>query len=93
MKRLFITTLLTAAFMSTTALAQETQPLGGDTWTEIGAYGFMSNISGDATIRNVTTDVDVPFSDLLENLDFGAMAFIEHRRGKWSLIGDLFYAE
>ena len=27
MKRLLITTLLTAAFMSTTALAQETQPL------------------------------------------------------------------
>jgi len=93
MERLFITALLTAAFMSTTALAQETQPLEGDTWTEIGAYGFMSDISGDATISNVTTDVDVPFKDLLENLDFGAMAFIEHRRGKWSLIGDLFYVK
>ena len=92
MKRLFITALLTAVFMSTAALAQESQPLGGDTWTEIGAYGFMSHISGDATFRNVTTDVDVPFRDLLENLDFGAMAFIEHRRRKWSFIGDLFYA-
>ena len=91
MKRLFKTALLTAAFTSTAALAQETQSLGGDTWTEIGAYGFMSHISGDTTFRNVTTDVDVPFSDLLENLDFGAMAFVEHRRGKWSLIGDLFY--
>ena len=64
-----------------------------DTWTEIGAYGFMSDISGDVTISNVTTDVDVPFKDLLDNLDFGAMAFIEHRRGKWSLIGGLFYAD
>ncbi len=92
MKRLFITALLTATLMSATALAQETQPQGGDTWTEIGAYGFVSHISGDTTFRNVTTDVDVPFKDLLENLDLGAMAFIEHRRGKWSVIGDLFYA-
>jgi hypothetical protein len=64
-----------------------------DSWTEIGAYGFASDISGDATIGNVNSEVDVPFSDLLEDLDLGLMVFAEHRRGNWSFIGDVFYAE
>jgi hypothetical protein len=76
---------LIAVFGSRSAHAEES-------WTEIGAYGFASDINGDTTIRNVTSDVDVPFSDLLESLDMGFMAFAEHRRGKWSLIGDVFYA-
>lgn len=63
-----------------------------DSWTEIGAYGFMSNISGDTKVSNVTVPVDVSFSDLLENLDIGFMGFAEHHRGKWSFIVDLFYA-
>ncbi len=49
MERLFITALLTAAFMSTSALAEESQPLGGDTWTEIGAYNIRSrDLAGTA---------------------------------------------
>lgn len=84
--------IVTALAFPTVALAQETQPLGGDTWTEIGGYGLMSAISGDTKIKNVTSDVDVSFKDILENLDFGFMGFAEHRRGKWSFIGDVFYS-
>jgi opacity protein-like surface antigen len=39
----------------------------------------------------VTTDVDVSFSDILENLDIGGMGFVEHGRGKWSFIVDAVY--
>lgn len=63
-----------------------------DSWTEIGVYGFISDISGDTKVSNVTAPVDVSFSDLLKNLDMGFMGFAEHRRGKWSFIGDLIYA-
>lgn len=59
--------------------------------TEIGLYGFASSITGDATIRNVESDLDISPKDILENLDVGAMGFIEHRRNKWSFIGDMAY--
>lgn len=62
--------------------------LAEDSWTEVGGYVFASRITGDSQIRDVTTDVDVSFKDILENLDIGAMGFIEHRHGKWSFIGD-----
>ncbi len=62
-----------------------------DRWTEVGGYIFASSIKGDAQIGNVEADVDVTFGDILDHLDFGAMGFIEHRRGKWSFIGDVGY--
>ena len=64
-----------------------------DSWTDIGVYGFISDIDGEIRTGNVTSDVDVPFKDILENLDMGFMAFAEHRREKWSFIGDVFYAD
>lgn len=60
-----------------------------DNWTEVGGYVFASRIQGDTKFRNVTSEVDVSFGDILDNLDIGAMGFIEHRRGKWSFIGDV----
>jgi len=62
-----------------------------ESWTEVGFYGMMAAIKGDTQVGNVTADVDVPFSDILENLDIGFMGFIEHRNEKWSFIGDVVY--
>ena len=70
--------------MFTPAHAQEN-------WTEVGLYGFMTQIKGDATIGNVTTDVDASFSDILDNLDIGGMGTFQHRRGKWSFFVDVAY--
>lgn len=76
------------------AAAQDLKSLkSGKSWTEIGAYGFMTDVSGDVKSSNVTAPVDVSFSDILENLEMGFMGFAEHRNGKWSLIGDVFYAD
>ena len=84
MKKLFLLITLIGWVMLTPALAQEK-------WTEVGIYGFMMGIEGDATLGNVTSDVDVSFSDILDNLDFTFMGFVEHRRRKWSFIGDAAY--
>jgi hypothetical protein len=62
-----------------------------ETWTDLGIYLFAIEIEGDGQIRNVTADVDVGFDDIVDNLDFGYMAYIEHRRGKWSFLGDIAY--
>lgn len=64
-----------------------------DSSTQVGIYVFGSDISGKTKIGNITSDVDVSFNDVLENLDMGLMAFIDHRRGKWSFIADVFYAD
>ena len=84
MKKFYLLPLLLCCVMLTPAHAQEK-------WTEVGIYAHMVGIEGDATVGNVTTDVDVSFSDILDNLDFGFMGFVEHRRGKWSFIGDVAY--
>jgi len=85
MKKLLIIVLLS---FSQTAIVY-----ADDTWTDVGVYAFMTDVDGDVEIGNVTSDVDVPFKDILENLDFGFMGYVEHRRGKWSFIGDIFYAD
>ena len=84
MKKFYLLPLLLCCVMLTPAHAQEN-------WTEVGIHVHMLGIEGDATVGNVTTDVDVSFSDILDNLDFGFMGFVEHRRGKWSFIGDVAY--
>ena len=61
--------------------------------TEIAIYGVAVDIKGKAQVGNVETDLDVPFSDIVDNLDFGAMLAIEHRRGNWSLLGDILYMD
>jgi hypothetical protein len=71
-----------------------TNPVSADdSSTQVGIYVFGSDISGKTKIGNITSDVDVSFNDVLENLDMGLMAFIDHRRGKWSFIADVFYAD
>jgi hypothetical protein len=62
-----------------------------ETWTDVGIYMFALDIEGDAQIRNVSADVDVGFNDILDNLEFGFMGYLEHRRDKWSFIGDIAY--
>jgi len=62
-----------------------------DTWTQIGIYGFFVGIEGDARLNQVNADVDISFDDIWDNLDIGGMGYVEHRRGKWSFIGDVAY--
>lgn len=65
--------------------------LAEDSWTDIGVYLFAAELDGDSTLSGVTSDVDVSFDEILENLDLGYMAYIEHRRGRWSYFGDIAY--
>ena len=62
-----------------------------DPWTDLGIYLFMADLDGESRLGNVTSDIDVPFDDILENLDFGYMGYLEHRRDRWSFIGDIAY--
>jgi hypothetical protein len=82
LKRFFVVAL--SLLMSAPALAEETS-------TNLGIYLFAIAVEGDARVRNVNTEVDLGFDDIVENFDMGYMGYIEHRRGPWSFIGDLAY--
>lgn len=56
-------------------------------------YGWTQGLSGDVGILNRTVPVDVDFSDILSNLDIGAMGAVEVSRDRWSFIADMTYAE
>lgn len=68
--------------------AQSTKPT-----TEIGLYGFFSSIEGTSGFGDVSTDFDVPFDKILDNLDAGFMAFVHYQNNEWSFIADYFHVE
>jgi hypothetical protein len=55
-----------------------------------------ASLNGTSTIRGRTADVDVTFVDMVEHSQipkdlFGAMTYLEARRGQWSFFSDLVY--
>jgi hypothetical protein len=79
------TTLVLA--MQTTAAAQAVvEGSESDAWQfEITPYVLGAGLNGTVGIGSVTANVDMSFSDLLENLDAGFMALFEARKGRWTL--------
>lgn len=58
----------------------------------VAPYGWMTGISGETGVRDLSADVDVPFSTLLSHLRFAAMAAFEGEYGPWLGVADLVYA-
>lgn len=54
-------------------------------------YGIGASIDGRAGVGNVTADVDVGFDDILDSLEFGAMAAYRADRGDWAVIADFIF--
>ncbi len=48
----------------------------------------MAGIDGDVTVKGVKSDVDLTFSDIWENLDFGGEVHVEAWRGRWGIFLD-----
>ncbi len=51
-------------------------------------YFWMAGIDGDATVKGVESDVDLTFSDISENLDFGGQFHLEAWKGGWGIFLD-----
>lgn len=52
---------------------------------------WMAGIDGDANIGSVEADIDVGFSDILDDLRFGALVHIEAHQPTYGLFGDIVY--
>lgn len=66
-----------------------------DTWTfSVMPYLWAAGNSGQtAQFGLPRVDFDLPFRDVLDHLDFAAMAMAEARHGDFSLFGDLVYLD
>jgi hypothetical protein len=73
--------------VSAPVIAVETT--SSDQW-RFGAQVYLWGASISGTTAS-GADIDVPFSAIIDNLDFGAMVLLGARKDKWSLIGDFIY--
>jgi hypothetical protein len=63
-----------------------------DAWRHtVALYGIAASIDGTAGVGPVEADVDVSFSDILDNLEMGAMASYRGEKGRWAVVGDLIW--
>ena len=51
-------------------------------------YIWMAGIEGDVKINRQKADVDIYFSDILDNLDFGGMIHLEAKKGRFGFYLD-----
>jgi hypothetical protein len=56
-------------------------------------YGWLTRLDGEMAVAGNTVDVDVPFSDIFDQLKFTFMGLVEVGKGRWSFMSDLFYAK
>lgn len=74
---------------SLTPLSQAADDSG---WTfKSSMYLFAAGMSGDVTAKGIKADVDVGFSDVMDNLEFGAMGSFSVARNGWTLNTDIIY--
>ncbi len=63
----------------------------GNKWKFTGdIYLFAAGIGGESSSGG---DIDVPFSDILKDLEMAFMGGLQARKGKWSLGADVIYME
>ena len=57
-----------------------------DRWAfAVAPYLWAISIDGNATVTGVEADVDVPFSDAVQDLSFGAMLLVDARRFRFGI--------
>jgi hypothetical protein len=69
----------------------------GDNWRfSTTIYAWLPTLSGDASIQlreNRDVSVEMDPGDVLDALDFAAMAAFEAEKGRWGLVTDLIYLD
>jgi len=73
----------------------EARPTDQAGWTfSVTPYFWAAGLSGETSQFGLpVVDLNASFSDILDNLDFAAMAIAEARYGRYSIFGDLIYSK
>ena len=59
----------------------------------IAPYVWTSGMDGTLTIGDQQADIDVPFSDIWDNLDFALMGHFDMRNDRWVVLSDLIFVD
>jgi len=88
-KKLLITLTLAAALLPPILRAEETNQ-----WTfDVSLYGLAASMSGNVTVKGISSDVDVGFDKVWEHLQFGAMGSARVGYGRWGLSTEVIYMD
>ena len=78
--------LILSVIAASPAVGQASAP---DGWKfTVAPYIFGAGMNGTTAIAGQEIDVDMSFSDVLSNLQFGAMGMVVARKGSWGMGGD-----
>jgi hypothetical protein len=68
------------------------QTPAGDKWTVTFAPYFMgAGMNGTTAVAGQEATIDMSFSDILKNLQFGAMGLVVAHKGNWGVGGDVIW--
>jgi hypothetical protein len=59
----------------------------------VAPYLWAAGMDGTMTIADLETDIDVPFSDIISNLDLAFMGHFDMRNERWVLASDLIFVD
>jgi hypothetical protein len=75
------------------AMAEDGDRDAGTGWTFIVTpFVWLPETEGDITADGVSVATDMSFSDMLDQLNYGFLGLVEARNGRWTLIGEAFFA-
>lgn len=85
------------ALLAGILLAASTTLLAAESDSAANAWKFKANLYvWGAAIEGETrggSEIDVPFSEIWDNLNFALMGGLEARKGKWAVLGDFVYLD
>src|SRR3954468_1085138 len=88
--RVIVRALIVVLFVTT--IAESSAAQAADSWkVTVAPYGWMSGLGGQIGIDNVGTNVDLTFGNVLDHLQFAAMADVDARKGRTVLTADVIY--
>ena len=68
------------------AAAQSTDAPTGDRWvTRVAPYLWATSLDGNAEVKGIKADVDVPFSDILKDLSLAGMLLVDVQKGNFGV--------
>ena len=83
--------ILACRFPAPWANAQENSSTGNAWEFHLIPYFWMAGLDGDTTFKGNKSQVDASFSDILDNLDIGALVHFEAHKDKWGFFLDTNY--
>ena len=84
-----VTVLVLGLVLSVVAATPSAAQSPGDEWqVTVVPYLLGAAMDGTTSVRGRELAVDMSFSDILDNLQFGAMGLVVARKGNWGVGGD-----